>query len=391
MDSPTSRGFTRRCQHGNNSSGFSLIELMVTLAMFLVICGAAFSLVVKHMPLFTSQQNQAGLNFGLRNAVAQVQIDGANAGSGFYNAADIPGWPIGITIEPGSGDNCYDASTHTYGPGCFDRLNIIKIDPAAPPATVTQSSGDATSSVLWVDNSYNPSISLSTIASSFKSGDTILILAPDGSTMTTTTLSKDGAVAGAKVQLQHNPTGDGGVTSSLNDYYDIATHANNKLGSNFPDGSWVLKLDPAVYTVDATDLSDPKLARLSPSTPGCEPVDPSTGALREPPYDSNCVVADQIIGFKVGAALNEDIQGCGEYCYRPELFGADGYDWTQIRALRITLIGRTPPNGNSSQPQNTFDFGPYKIEAVSVMIDPRSVTGLAGQHNEQTTGTTLQN
>ena len=61
-------------QH-NQESGFSLMELLVAMAVFIVISGAAVALVRRHIPLFTSQQNQAGLNITLRNAAAQIQID----------------------------------------------------------------------------------------------------------------------------------------------------------------------------------------------------------------------------------------------------------------------------------------------------------------------------
>src|SRR5437764_15402327 len=50
-----------------SSAGFSLVELMVAMAIFLVVGGAAVELAKKHVPLFTSQQNQTGLNLAMRN------------------------------------------------------------------------------------------------------------------------------------------------------------------------------------------------------------------------------------------------------------------------------------------------------------------------------------
>src|SRR5690349_20913421 len=93
-------------------AGFSLVELMVAIAVFMVIGGAAVALVKQHMPLFTSQQNQTGMNIALRNAVAQMQVDVVNAGTGYYQGVNIPSWPIAVTIvnsAPGTG--CYDATT----------------------------------------------------------------------------------------------------------------------------------------------------------------------------------------------------------------------------------------------------------------------------------------
>src|SRR5205807_503513 len=99
------------------SEGFTLIELLVAMAIFMIIGGVAISLVRQHVPLVSSQQNQVGLNINTRNAVAQMQIDVINAGTGYYQGVNIPAWPIGITIlnsAPGTG--CYNAAAHTYGP-----------------------------------------------------------------------------------------------------------------------------------------------------------------------------------------------------------------------------------------------------------------------------------
>ena len=62
--------------------GFSLVELMVAMSVFLIVGGAAVALVRRHAPLFNSAQNQAGLNITLRNAVAQLQMEVVNAGTG---------------------------------------------------------------------------------------------------------------------------------------------------------------------------------------------------------------------------------------------------------------------------------------------------------------------
>ena len=56
-----------RKQSCRRSRGFSLIELMVAMGIFIVIGGAAVSLVKKHVPLVSSQQNQVGLNISMRN------------------------------------------------------------------------------------------------------------------------------------------------------------------------------------------------------------------------------------------------------------------------------------------------------------------------------------
>src|SRR5262245_23579595 len=134
--------------------GFSLIELMVAMLVFLIIGGAAIALVKRHVPLFTSQQNQTGLNISVRNAVAQMQIDVVNAGTGYYQGVNIPAWPIGITIvNSAAGTGCYDPATNAYGQSCFDRLNVIAIDQNTPPSNpqdIGANCVSSTSSSLFV-------------------------------------------------------------------------------------------------------------------------------------------------------------------------------------------------------------------------------------------------
>src|SRR5882672_7108410 len=84
----------------NPAAGFSLVELMVAMAVFLVVGGAAIGLVKQHMPLFNSAQNQTTLNITLRNAVAQLQMEVVNAGTGFSTgAATVAFSPMGATIQ----------------------------------------------------------------------------------------------------------------------------------------------------------------------------------------------------------------------------------------------------------------------------------------------------
>ena len=131
----------------------------------------------------------------------------------------------------------------------------------------------------------------------------------------------------------------------------------------------MLKLSPITYSVDLTNVNNPKLTRRQ-------------GANTD-------VIAEQIIGFRVGAsvrvgtadqpynfnsAAQSAANGCTSNC---------GYedDWAQIRAVRISLIGRTPPNADlTSKYTNSFDGGPYKIQGVSVTINPRNLS-MADQTN----------
>ncbi len=333
-------------------AGFSLVELLVAIAIFMVIGGAAVALVKRHMPIFTSQQNQTGMNISLRNAVAQMQIDVVNAGTGYYQGVNIPAWPIAITIvNSAAGTGCYNATTKTYGSTCFDTLNVIAIDQNTPPSNpqdIGANCVSTTSSSLFI----TPigSTTLTQLAGDFHTGDQILLVKSDGSQMSTAILTSDGQVTGGKVKLAHNPTGVDGTNSVANDPLALTNTADsNKLGTQFCTTDWVLKLAPITYTVDATDPTDPKLVRIGGGQTN--------------------VIAEQIIGFKVGATIWNAATGT-DNTYS---FDASSYnhDWPLIRSVRVSMIGRTPADWSSTF-RNSFDGGPYKIESVSVVINPRN-------------------
>jgi prepilin-type N-terminal cleavage/methylation domain-containing protein len=337
-------------------AGFTLVELLVAAAVFLLVSGAAFALLAKHQPLFNQQQNAAGLNISMRNAVAQMQLDIVNAGTGYYVGANIPGWPVGISVinsNPGTG--CNNPATYTYSSTCFDSFNIIGADSSTPPAHPTDNGSNCvstTSSVLFATPT--GSTTLAQLAADYHAGDQILVVKSDGSQMTTAILTKDGQVTGGKVQLQHNPTGASGSNSSSNDPLGITTNSSNKLGITFCDTDWVLKISPIAYTVDVSNTSDPKLVRKQGG--------------------STSVLAEQIIGFKVGAATWNSSSDTDtiSYSFDPSSYGSD---FTLVRAIRISIIGRTTPVTDPTYKfRNTFDHGPYQIEGLSVVVNPRNMS-----------------
>jgi prepilin-type N-terminal cleavage/methylation domain-containing protein len=348
----SSKSLRARCRKA--VAGFSLVELMMAMAVFLIIGGAAVGLVKKHLPIFTSQQNQTGMNISLRNAVAQMQIDVVNAGTGYYQGVNIPAWPIGITIvnsAPGTG--CYDAATHAYGVTCFDTLNVIAVDQNTPPSNpqdIGANCVSTTSSSLFI----TPigATTLSQLAADFHSGDQVLLVKSDGSQMTTTILTSDGQITGGKVKLAHNPTGADGTNGVSSDPLALTNTADsNKLGTQFCNTDWVLKLSPITYSVDASDPTNPKLVRTQSG--------------------QTDVISEQIIGFKVGASIWNSATGT-DNTYS---FDAASYqhDWPLIRSVRVSMIGRTPADYSSTF-RNNFDGGAYKIESVSVVINPRNLS-----------------
>ena len=333
------------------ASGFSLLELMVALAIFIVIGGAAVSLMNTHASLVGSERNQVGLNIALRNAATQMQLDVINAGTGYYQGVNIPAWPIGLTVlNNPTNTNCYNAATRTYGPTCFDTLNIISTDSSTPPAhpqDIGANCVSTTSSSLFITPA--DATPLNTLAGDFHNGDQILLIKSDGSQMASVVLTSDGQVTGGKVKLAHNPTGADGT---INDPLGIANTADsNKLGTQFCTSDWVLRLSAITYSVDATNQANPKLMRTQ-------------GGVAN-------VIAEQIIGFKVGASIwngNTD---------NPYSFDASSYnhDWSLIRSVRVSIIGR----GNSIQDVNskfvnTFDQGSYRVQGISVIVSPRNLS-----------------
>jgi hypothetical protein len=135
----------------------------------------------------------------------------------------------------------------------------------------------------------------------------------------------------------------------------------------------VLRLVPINYSVittaTANGYQDPQLVR----TQGNPPV--------------QTVMMDQVVGFKVGAAWWNEIQSSFPYCYNSGAYcdpppitpgnTIPGYNnqFTLIRSVRITIIGRTTPNTDPRYTyRNPFDLGPYLIRGSSIVVDPRNLT-----------------
>lgn len=348
-----------------NSAGFTLVELLVAMAMFMLVTGAALSLFSQHQPIFNQQQNLAGLNIMMRNAAAQIQLDVVNAGSGYYAGINIPNFPVGVVpannVVASTGD-CHNATTYVYGTSCFDALSIIVTDKNTPPAHPSDSGTSCvstTSSTLFANPV--PPTTLAQLAANFHTGDQLLLVSADGSQMTTTILSQDSSVAGGKVKLQHNPTAANGTNTSAFDPLGISTNSNNKLGTNFCTNDWILKMSPITYSVDTTTPTNAKLTRSQGGT--------------------TSVLAEQMIGFKVGASLFNDSTDTDtpSYQFDASHYSISGtsfaYDYTVIRSVMISLIGRTPPVTDPTYVfRNSFDQGPYEVQGVSFVVNPRNMS-----------------
>ena len=351
--------------------GFSLIELVVAMAVFTIVAGAAFDLVARNQPAAQQQQALSGLNIGLRNALSQLQTDISNAGD-ITNESNVPGFPIGVTISNSNpATDCHSATTYTYSASCFDSLTLIMADTGTNPGFTPVALNPAASFSV-VNNStvlLTPDLSGATVdAGYFKSGDEVLVENSTRTVMSALVLTANGAVSGTNVQLSYTSLPTDGVAS---DPYGITAHSISKLAQSatppatdtFDTTSWIVRLNPIVYTVNASNTSDPQLIRTQ-----------GQGTLQQ-----QAVVADQIIGFKVGASLWSGSSDSINYCYDPSQYNCNDpsptnqWDFSMIQSVRATLIVRTVPNPSLIF-RNTFDDGPYQIQAMSVTVNPRNLS-----------------
>ena len=395
------------------NQGFTLIELMVSMAIFLIISSAAFRLFRLQQNSASILRDQVALNLSLRNAVTQLQLDVANAGSGYFQGINIPSWPVGVTISNkviASGSSCYSSSTGAYGPTCFDQINVIAAATPTtyPPVLVTDSTGGTSPTLNCSDTSTGVAYtqaavvngtawSLATTAAEFKRNDQLLFVNSTGSQLTSVVLTADASVSGSAVKLTFNATNSDGSNSVANDPLDItacdgkspctAAGSSGSLGVQFCAADYVIKLAPISYLVCAgpgspspcdqsstsPDIQDPKLERVvsNVATP----------------------IMDQVIGFRVGAtiynATNDNSTDSYQYnsaCYtttpdptNPCAYSGTAtdvsYNFTLVRSVRASIIARTAPNWNAAYTyRNTFDQGPYQVQGMAVVVNPRNMS-----------------
>ena len=333
---------------GRRSAGFTLIELVVAMAVFIVIGGAAMSLFKVHTSQFTDQQNQVALNTSLRNSLSQIEVDMSNAGTGYYTTVDKASFPIGVTVISGGGAGCN--AGQTYSAACFDTLNIISTDPATPPGPPDDGTGSGCTITTGSPALVIPpaGFTAAQYAAKFNNGDQVLF--SSGLNYNTARLNGIPAVAGADVSLPHYATSLAATANNgITDPLQISASNDPNLATQFCAATdWVVKLAPEIiYGVDLTNPADPQLYR-------------QVGQA-----GAKVFLADQIIGFRIFATLLNNQVASN--------FAAGTFNYNQIRTVKVSLIGRTPPNPINTF-KNTFDNGPYRIEALSVTANPRNLS-----------------
>jgi len=80
---------------------------------------------------------------------------------------------------------------------------------------------------------------------------------------------------------------------------------------------------------------------------------------------------EQIIGFKVMVTLINDPAGNVYHWKNSDYLN----NYTFVRSIRISLIGRTVPTTDPTYVfRNTFDTGPYQVQGISLVINPRNMS-----------------
>jgi hypothetical protein len=308
------------------------------------------SLASQSVNISITQQSQAALNVGIRNATAQIQIDVTNAGTAYFPTYNIPGAPLGVVVTPGTGANAG-----------YDTLTILSFDPlivANPSVPANTTSG--TMSVTPI-----APMTAATLAAGYNTGNILIMFSNTVNTstgapwVTSFPLTANGSVSGSNVNLTFTPNippvspagtwGPGNATYPT-DPNDISnSYGNGELKTSFDTTDWVLKSNQIVYSVNTTT------AQLCRTVNGGSPA----------------VIANNVIGFKVGAMLYNALTDVDGTSY---VYGAGAIpDPRQIRALRVSFITTTTPNPTSSY-RNSFDGGPYRIEGTSIIINPRNLS-----------------
>lgn len=451
--------------------GFTLVELMIAMAIFVIVAGAAFSLFNKQTQLVTHQQNLSAVNIGLRNAMAQMEIDLSGAGQNLLkNVPNAPSISLGVIIQndsPGTAGVpacAVNTATWTYPvpSACFDSIEITggpktcsgcaatsPFYPGVPVMQIIDTAADTTTAgtaIYVADANPTDTVSVATIASNFRSGDELLILNPSNTPpttnpptqphcpsnpsaafasqssfcMTVVTLTAPAVALATGCPNGNNPcvklpsynaTNANGTPTSVDDPLGVLIDALAPNGYNYYNsispGPYGGGGNPNAYVIDlgavgagsstvwyavqtnAANATDTQLMRCLGA--------PCAAGGGQP-------LTDQVIGFKVGAAVwNEDPAvaqtDLSSYFYNAALYcnGAiwtnnnpvtftgctatpppnnDPYDFSLIQSVRVSLVARTTPSMDAALAtfKNGFDNGPYLVQQASVVVDLRNMS-----------------
>ena len=52
---------------------------------------------------------------------------------------------------------------------------------------------------------------------------------------------------------------------------------------------------------------------------------------------------------------------------------ASPWNFSLVRAVRVSLIGRTAPSNTDNEFKNAFDQGHYQVQGIALVVNPRNV------------------
>jgi hypothetical protein len=308
---------------------------------------------------------------------------------------NIPNYPVGVVVTnnvvAANGD-CRSGTPIAYAANCFDitaDANTAPTNPSNGSGACVQTSVSGSTNPIYLapaGTSGYTSAALATAAKShYLNGDQILLVRNNGAQYTTVKLTADATTqtigANSFVKLANfgtttstTATADDGTTVTVtgynaplsgNDPYGMTTHGNTMLNEQFCTTDYVLRITPIQYSVDRTDPTNPVLTRTVAGT-----------ALTL----SQKTLATQIIGFKLGVSLYNNTTDTDTTTYSFDAANynngtAAAYNYTFVRSLMVSLIGRTTPNPDPTYRfRNSFDGGAYQIQGVSAVVNPRNMS-----------------
>ena len=212
----------------SSQSGFTLLEMLVTMVILAVVLGGVFGTMNRSRGEADRIGTLVEKRQSARAAVQLLERDLRMAGSG------LGGVPINISFNNAPQTLYAITPGPVAGPNSCDSVLIMG---AWAASTVTTSPMPNPSAILKVAD-----------VTGFASGDLVVIIDPTGAAANMMEVTSTNASSST---LQHNPSSP----------YNLPGGFNGWPAGGYPSGSQVLKIDLLSYRVDATSYKKPALVR----------------------------------------------------------------------------------------------------------------------------------
>jgi len=320
------------------SSGFSLLEMLVGIALMLILGGMVFALFNRHATVYKLQQEVTELNLGLRSGLELISADLINAGANLSSGGSQR-FPFPVVIDKSfNGD--FDRITVYQGYKDDDANNYL------PPTTLTTFDGTMPLTPIRIDNTATlylnpaPGKTAAQTAALLPAGAFVVIVNTDIDdavkygqigpvTLSGATTSNCGASPCVQITTAGGPDTGSGLMGET-----AATGVKPEMvGTSFPFGAMVVKLAPPVrYSVDTqTDPLRPALVRTTITSAGeSAPLQLVSNLLS---FSHRARLATATDAFP-DPALYQKVDSMGNLVPAPR-------DFSLIQSLEVTMAGRT--------------------------------------------------